>query len=62
MVFEHEVEAGDLWRMCLTKDDAVRDWVQLAVARARASQTPAVFWLDSARAHGGGRGVPGLRA
>jgi aconitate hydratase len=51
VIFEHEVNAGDLWRMCLTKDDAVRDWVRLAVQRARLSETPAVFWLDPARAH-----------
>ena len=51
VVFEHEVETGDIWRMCLTKDDAVRDWVKLAVSRARLAETPAVFWLDPARAH-----------
>lgn len=47
----HQVEAGDIWRACQTKDAAVRDWVKLAISRARISQTPAVFWLDSARAH-----------
>jgi len=47
----HAVEAGDVWRACQTKDDAVRDWVRLAVARARATGVPAVFWLDAARAH-----------
>ena len=47
----HEVEAGDIWRACQTKDEAVRDWVKLAVTRARASATPAVFWLDADRAH-----------
>jgi isocitrate dehydrogenase len=49
--FEHSVEAGDIWRMCQTKDVAIRDWVKLAVTRARATSTPAVFWLDSNRAH-----------
>lgn len=48
---EHDVAAGDIWRACQTKDAAIRDWVKLAVNRARASQTPAVFWLDEARAH-----------
>ncbi|GAB2903637.1 NADP-dependent isocitrate dehydrogenase [Uliginosibacterium flavum] len=48
---EHKVEAGDIWRMCQTKDIAVRDWVKLAVARARATHTPAIFWLDEARAY-----------
>jgi len=47
----HDVEAGDIWRACQTKDVAVRDWVKLAVTRARASATPAVFWLDKGRAH-----------
>src|SRR5690606_19289083 len=51
VVFEHAVQAGDIWRMCQTKDAPVRDWVKLAVTRARLSNTPAVFWLDSARAH-----------
>ncbi|MDH7454427.1 NADP-dependent isocitrate dehydrogenase [Luteimonas composti] len=50
-VFEHAVEAGDIWRACQTKDAPIRDWVKLAVDRAAISQTPAVFWLDSARAH-----------
>jgi len=45
------VEAGDLWRMCQTKDAPIQDWVKLAVTRARLSNTPAVFWLDPARAH-----------
>ncbi|WP_309074598.1 NADP-dependent isocitrate dehydrogenase [Paenarthrobacter sp.] len=48
---EHQVFPGDIWRACQTKDVPVRDWVKLAVTRARASQTPAVFWLDEARAH-----------
>ena len=48
---EQKVEAGDIWRMCKVVDAAVRDWVKLAVNRARATQTPAVFWLDKNRAH-----------
>jgi isocitrate dehydrogenase len=48
---EHAVAAGDIWRACQTKDAAVKDWVKLAVNRARLSQTPAVFWLDEKRAH-----------
>jgi isocitrate dehydrogenase len=48
---EHTVEAGDIWRACQTKDAAVRDWVKLAVRRARATGIPAVFWLDKTRAH-----------
>jgi len=48
---EHEVEAGDIWRMCQTKDAAIQDWVKLAVTRARATGTPAVFWLDETRPH-----------
>jgi len=48
---EHAVEAGDVWRACQTKDEPVRDWVKLAVTRARASGAPAVFWLDRDRAH-----------
>src|SRR5690606_27277464 len=51
VVFEHAVEAGDIWRMCQAKDAPIQDWVKLAVSRARLSGTPAVFWLDSARAH-----------
>jgi len=50
-LLEHDVEAGDIWRACQTKDIPVRDWVKLAVTRARASRTPAVFWLDESRAH-----------
>ncbi len=50
-LFEHTVEAGDIWRACQTKDAAVQDWVKLAVNRARLSNTPAVFWLDEKRAH-----------
>ncbi|AZJ35344.1 NADP-dependent isocitrate dehydrogenase [Tenacibaculum singaporense] len=47
----HTVEAGDIWRMCQTKDAPIQDWVKLAVTRARATQTPAVFWLGEERAH-----------
>jgi len=50
-VLSHEVEAGDIWRACQTKDAPIQDWVKLAVNRARLSNTPAVFWLDQARAH-----------
>ncbi len=50
-LMEHEVGAGDIWRACQTKDVAVRDWVKLAVTRARATGDPAVFWLDPERAH-----------
>src|SRR3954449_844601 len=50
-LIEHEVEAGDIWRGCQTKDAPVRDWVRLAVERARATGVPAVFWLDRTRAH-----------
>lgn len=51
VIFENAVEAGDIWRMCQTKDAPIRDWVKLAVNRARLSDTPAVFWLDKNRAH-----------
>ncbi|WP_134091056.1 NADP-dependent isocitrate dehydrogenase [Olivibacter sp. XZL3] len=51
VLLQHEVEAGDIWRMCQVKDAPVRDWVKLAVTRARASETPAVFWLDEERPH-----------
>ena len=51
VLLEHQVEAGDIWRACQTKDAPIRDWVKLAVRRARASSTPAVFWLDAKRAH-----------
>jgi isocitrate dehydrogenase len=51
VVFEHAVQAGDIWRMCQTKDAPVQDWVKLAVDRSRLSSTPAIFWLDAARAH-----------
>jgi isocitrate dehydrogenase len=51
VLMEHVVEAGDIWRACQAKDAAIRDWVKLAVTRARATGTPAVFWLDAQRAH-----------
>jgi len=51
VVMEHAVQPGDIWRMCQTKDAAIRDWVKLAVTRARATGAPAVFWLDEDRAH-----------
>ena len=51
VLLSHDVEAGDIWRACQTKDVPVRDWVRLAVERARLSDTPAIFWLDEARAH-----------
>ncbi len=51
VLMEHAVRAGDIWRMCQTQDAAIQDWVKLAVNRARLSGTPAVFWLDPARAH-----------
>ncbi len=50
-LLSHDVEAGDIWRMCQTKDAPIRDWVHLAVGRARATGWPAVFWLDETRAH-----------
>ncbi|WP_209309713.1 NADP-dependent isocitrate dehydrogenase [Tamlana crocina] len=50
-LMEHSVEAGDIWRMCQTKDAPIQDWVKLAVTRARASETPAIFWLNEDRAH-----------
>ncbi|MNF47575.1 Isocitrate dehydrogenase [NADP] [compost metagenome] len=51
VLLEQAVETGDIWRMCQVKDAPIQDWVKLAVNRARASNTPAVFWLDPARAH-----------
>ena len=51
VLLEHAVEAGDIWRACQTKDAPIRDWVQLAVSRARATGAPAVFWLDETRGH-----------
>ena len=51
VLLSHNVQAGDIWRACQTKDAPIKDWVQLAVNRARLSDTPAVFWLDENRAH-----------
>lgn len=51
VLLEQKVEAGDIFRMCQAKDEAIRDWVKLAVTRARASGSPAIFWLDENRAH-----------
>ena len=51
VLMSHEVQTGDIWRACQTKDIPIRDWVKLAVTRARLSDTPAVFWLDENRAH-----------
>ena len=51
VLLTHTVEEGDIWRMCQTKDLPIQDWVKLAVTRAKASNTPAVFWLDEQRAH-----------
>jgi isocitrate dehydrogenase len=51
VLIEHAVHAGDVWRACQTKDASIRDWIKLAVTRARLSETPAVFWLNSRRAH-----------
>jgi isocitrate dehydrogenase len=51
VLISHDVQPGDIWRACQTKDAPIRDWVKLAVTRARASSTPAIFWLDETRAH-----------
>lgn len=51
VLFETKVEAGDIWRMCQVKDAPIKDWVKLAVNRAKATNTPAIFWLDETRAH-----------
>ncbi|MEP5566664.1 MAG: NADP-dependent isocitrate dehydrogenase [Halioglobus sp.] len=51
VLMEHVVEPGDIWRACQTKDEAIRDWVKLAVTRSRQSDTPVIFWLDRNRAH-----------
>jgi isocitrate dehydrogenase len=53
VVMQHDVEQGDIWRMCQTKDLPIRDWVKLAVMRARATGSAAIFWLDKDRAHDG---------
>ncbi len=50
-LLEHEVDAGDIWRMCQTKDAPIQDWIRLAVSRSRELRTPAFFWLDESRAH-----------
>ncbi len=50
-LLKHSVEAGDIWRMCQTKDAPIQDWVKLAIKRARLSGMPAIFWLDAERAH-----------
>ena len=50
-LMEHKVEAGDIWRMCQTKDEPIKDWVRLAVSRAKATKNTAIFWLDENRAH-----------
>ncbi|MGI9548344.1 MAG: NADP-dependent isocitrate dehydrogenase [Flavobacteriaceae bacterium] len=51
VLMEHRVLTGDIWRMCQVKDAPIRDWIKLAVSRAKSSATPAIFWLDKARAH-----------
>jgi isocitrate dehydrogenase len=51
VLMSHDVQPGDIWRACQTKDESIRDWVKLAVTRSRASGAPAVFWLDETRAH-----------
>jgi isocitrate dehydrogenase len=51
VLMSHQVNTGDIWRMCTVKDLPIRDWVKLAVVRARATGTPAVFWLNESRAH-----------
>ncbi|MDO4607302.1 MAG: NADP-dependent isocitrate dehydrogenase [Bowdeniella nasicola] len=51
VLMSHDVQPGDIWRACQTKDAPIRDWVKLAVTRARLSDTPAIFWLDENRAH-----------
>ena len=51
VLMEHAVEEGDIWRMCQTKDEPIKDWVKLAVNRAKATEWPAIFWLNEARAH-----------
>ena len=51
ILISHHVETGDIWRMCQVKDAPVQDWVKLAVTRAKASQLPAIFWLDAQDAH-----------
>ena len=50
-LLQHQVEKGDIWRMCQVKDEPIQDWIKLAVNRARLSETPVVFWLNADRAH-----------
>ena len=50
-LLEHDVDTGDIWRMCQTKDAPIQDWIRLAVSRARETGNPAMFWLDETRAH-----------
>lgn len=50
-LIEHEVETGDIWRMCQVKDAPIQDWIKLAITRAKATDVPAIFWLDKGRAH-----------
>ncbi|HET6869794.1 MAG TPA: NADP-dependent isocitrate dehydrogenase [Solirubrobacteraceae bacterium] len=50
-LIEHDVDTGDIWRMCQTKDAPIQDWIRLAVSRSRELETPAIFWLDESRAH-----------
>ena len=51
VIVDHEVEEGDIWRMCQTKDEPIKDWIKLAVNRAKSTNWPAVFWLNDKRAH-----------
>ena len=51
VILKHTVEKGDIWRMCMTKDEPIRNWIQLAITRARATGHPAIFWLNKDRAH-----------
>ncbi len=51
IVMQHEVQSGDIWRMCQTKDEPIRDWVKLGITRAKATGNPAIFWLNPERAH-----------
>ncbi len=51
IITEHDVEAGDIWRLCHTQDDAIKNWIELGISRARITQLPAIFWLDKNRPH-----------
>ena len=51
IITEHDVETGDIWRLCLTQDDAIKNWIELGISRARLTQLPAIFWLDKNRPH-----------